>query len=138
MEFPHLVELQQKYRDRGLEVVVLTDEPASDLRAEPTLAAAPLTLIPDAAQAFRDYKIKARPHTIFFDAAGEVRLDFTGYTDALPRKLEKLIEAAAPGRSATQMKPRWTAGSVADEGRLPGAKAGRRLDRRFRPASASG
>ncbi len=72
MEMPHLVRLQQLYRDRGLQVILITGEPAATIKAEPALLELPMRIVVGADAAFRDYGIGPIPHTVYINAAGRI------------------------------------------------------------------
>ena len=92
MEFPAFVQFQQKFANRGLQVVYLTQESREVIQAEPGLATAPITFLIDAVQAFQDYRVDSLPRTLLISASGEVLMDLPGYHPALVQQLEDKIE----------------------------------------------
>ena len=73
------MELQQKYGERGLQVVLVAREPAEEIKAIPTLRTAPVTILADAGAVFDSYGVNAIPHTLFYDRSGETAARFEGY-----------------------------------------------------------
>ena len=82
-----------------MKVVIVTAEPAEDLRKIPELAQSPVTILTDAVGVFEDYRVKNLPRTFFFDVRGEPVLDLEGYGPdtlrALVSRLERLPVASA-------------------------------------------
>ena len=91
MERPELVQLQKQYEDRGLKVVLVTEEPASVVRRFPEWADCGLTVLTDAGDTFKRYRVDQLPHTILFDARGEVAREQVGYSPATVGELEQLL-----------------------------------------------
>ena len=75
------MELQQKYAERGLQVVLVAREPANELKSIPILRTAPVTILADAGAVFDSYGVNAIPHTIFFDRSGEPAARIEGYDE---------------------------------------------------------
>jgi len=91
MELPHLVKLREKYRDRGLELVIITRESADEVKKFPEFLQMPVTLITDGSSIFDDYKVDGIPHTLLFDRAGKLAFEEEGYTEASMVELEKRL-----------------------------------------------
>lgn len=93
-EFPHLVRLQREYADRGLVVAVLTEEPPEIIRADPSLAGAPVIFLTGASEIFALYGINAIPVTIYFEPGGDPKRQAEGYDEemlkAVAAELERL------------------------------------------------
>jgi len=98
MERPELYQLQRKYADRGLQVVLLTKESADVVRAFPELASGPLTILTDAEPVFQLYGVNPIPHTVFFDERGQIVEDIEGYSPEVLAKVERRLESMPPLR----------------------------------------
>jgi len=92
MELPHLVALQKKYGPDGVEVVLVTDEPADLLKQFPEFTETPLTFITDAEAVKTSYGVSAIPHTFVFNREGKLVKDFPGYSEEVPGQIEDLIK----------------------------------------------
>ena len=79
MELPHLLEAQRKYADHGLQVVLVTDEPASAVLNDPELSKLPLTILADAREAAVLYQVESIPRTLIFGADGSEIADLEGF-----------------------------------------------------------
>jgi thiol-disulfide isomerase/thioredoxin len=90
MELPHLVQLQEKYRDRGLKVVAVTDETADQLRGHP-MAQHKLIFLTDAGDVKQAYGIDAIPHTIMFTPEGKVQGEIAGFSDDAVKSLDDYL-----------------------------------------------
>lgn len=99
MELPHLMEMQQELRDRGLQVVTVTREPASVIRQFPPLFDAPITVLVDGDEAFDNYRVSSIPHTLYFDEGGTLTHQVEGFDERALRDLERRIRAL-PARQA--------------------------------------
>ena len=91
-EYPRLVEMQRKYGGRGLQVVLLTQEPKADLAPYTMLQKSPLTILTDAGPAFDAYQVSAIPHTLFFDASGKLAERLEGLDEAGLDRIEKQLQ----------------------------------------------
>lgn len=92
MELPHLVELQKKHGPDGVQVVLVTDEPADLLMKFPELTKEPLTYIPNGEDIKTSYGVSAIPHTFVFDREGRMVKQFLGYDENVPAEIEKLLK----------------------------------------------
>lgn len=92
LEYPHLAELQKKHAAEGLQVVLLTDEPAEVLKEFPELTQAPLIYIPDAGEIKESYGVNSIPHTFVFNREGQMVKQFMGYDENVPGEMEKLLQ----------------------------------------------
>lgn len=93
MEYPHLVELHQKYAGQGLQVVLLTEESAALIKDDPDYSRSPLPIITDAGEIFKAYDVPALPRTVVFSAGGEVAHDVTGFDAGIFPRIEKMLQA---------------------------------------------
>jgi thiol-disulfide isomerase/thioredoxin len=100
MEIPHLVELEKKYADRGLEVVMVTKEPAETVKADPELSVLPLRILVDGERIFTSYNVSPIPHLFYFDAEGSLVEDVEGYDEDALARVESHLKSA-PARQAT-------------------------------------
>jgi thiol-disulfide isomerase/thioredoxin len=97
-ELPELLEIKDKYRDRDLELVVVTDEPAADI-LNSNVAEARVTFLVDAQNVKKAYGIDAIPHTIVFNREGEVEMEIHGYDPGM-QGLRAFLDAQ-PARQAS-------------------------------------
>jgi thiol-disulfide isomerase/thioredoxin len=93
MELPHFARMRKQYQDRGLQVVVVAEEPAAEIRADPSLRDLDVTWVPDSGEVLRAYGIHSFPHTFIFNAAGDPVKVFEGYSVSGVEQIEKLIAA---------------------------------------------
>jgi thiol-disulfide isomerase/thioredoxin len=94
-ELPHLVELRDKYRKTGVELVLITREPASVVRQFPEFSQLPITVITDGGKIFDEYQVDGIPHTIMFDRSGQIVFDVEGFSESGLDKLEKQLSTSA-------------------------------------------
>lgn len=92
MEIPELAELESKYRDRGLQVVLVSEEDAATLR-EAGLHDAPFPVLPNMGSAFRAFNVNGIPRTLYFDRTGKLAKDLEGYSPKSLEKIGKELEA---------------------------------------------
>lgn len=95
MEYPHLVRLYQRYRDRGLVVVSVSRDSSPDVAARlPELAGATFPVIHDRTGAiFRDYNVTNLPHNVAIDRDGKIIASLVGYeSSALDQLVRLLVE----------------------------------------------
>jgi thiol-disulfide isomerase/thioredoxin len=93
-ELPHLIELRDKYRATGVELVLITREPATVVRQFPEFSRLPITVITDGSEIFDEYQVDGIPHTIMFDRSGKIVFDVEGFSEAGLSKLEKQLSAS--------------------------------------------
>ena len=91
---PTLVQLYEKYRARGLEILSITVDEQADLYkiapfAKEYQIAYPVLLDAGAKEL---YNVKSFPTTIFIDRAGQVRYRDTGFSTETPRMWDTLVE----------------------------------------------
>ncbi len=98
-EVPHLIRWQKEFRDRGLRVVIMTQEPAADIRRIRGLATAPVTLLTDAEHVFKAYGVESIPYTVYFAPDGTTQV-IEGLDQQAMRGLEEQFRAM-PARSAS-------------------------------------
>jgi thiol-disulfide isomerase/thioredoxin len=91
LEFPHLVDLQKRYADRGLQVVALTEEPKEALSSDPAFATAPVTFVAEASSVARAYQIDGIPHVFYLDPSGDV-ISVEGYDEEGLAKIEARLK----------------------------------------------
>lgn len=91
IELPHLIALKEKYRERGVELVIITRETAEEVRKAPEFLTMPVTLITDGSPIFEKYKIEGVPHTYLFDQSGKLAFEAEGYTEGSLVDLEKKL-----------------------------------------------
>lgn len=94
-EMPHLVELYKKYKERGLEVIAISDDALEDRSTVVEFAkqynlAFPVTLDPGPVQT---YGVNLYPTTYFIDQQGRVRYQTSGFDSKNgARNLELVVE----------------------------------------------
>ncbi len=93
MEYPHLLELRQKYTEEDLQVVLLTEEDPALIREDPDYSKSPLPILTNAGEIFKSYDVPALPRTVVFNAAGEVAEDVTGFDVGAFARIEKMLQA---------------------------------------------
>lgn len=93
MELPHLIALKEKYKDRGVELVLITRETAAEVRQSPEFLRMPVTLLTDGSPVFDRYHIDAVPQTYMFDRSGKSVYEVQGYTEDSLVDLEKKLSA---------------------------------------------
>ena len=64
--------MQEKYRDKGLQVVAVTDETASEVKKDAVFGRGTVTILTQARDAFSAYDVSTIPHNVFFNARGDV------------------------------------------------------------------
>jgi thiol-disulfide isomerase/thioredoxin len=89
LEYPHLLELEKKHAAKGLQVVLLSNEPEADVRQFPEFVNSPLKIIPDSASVFEAYGVGPIPHTVIFNREGKVVQEIQGYDETLVELVEK-------------------------------------------------
>lgn len=94
-ELPHLIKLRDKYRDTGVELAIITREPAADVKQFPEFSGLPVTLITDGDKIFDEYQVNGIPHTIMFNRDGKLVFDVEGFSAGGLQELEKQLAAAA-------------------------------------------
>jgi thiol-disulfide isomerase/thioredoxin len=91
---PSLVNLYEKYKDQGLEILYLSVDEESDRYKIPLVAKEHKlnfpVLLDGAAKTL--YNVKVFPTTIFIDREGNIRHRDTGFTEDSPRMLETVAE----------------------------------------------
>jgi len=95
VEYPHLVRLYQRYRDRGLVVLSVSRDSSPDVAARlPALAGATFPVILDRTDAIsRAYQVSSLPHNVAIDRDGKIVASLVGYEgSALDRLVQLLIE----------------------------------------------
>lgn len=90
-EVPELVEMEGKYRNRGLQVVLVSEEDEKTLR-DAYLHNAPLPVLPNMTPAFTQFNVDGIPRTLYFDRSGKLAADLSGYDPEGLRKISKDIE----------------------------------------------
>lgn len=101
MEVEHLLKFAREYGERGLQIVILTEEPPSVITGHPVMARAPFTIIADAQKTFKEFGITALPHSFFLKPNGQV-LEMEGYSDTSMRDLEYQVKEAVAVASANK------------------------------------
>jgi thiol-disulfide isomerase/thioredoxin len=91
MEVDHLIKLSREYQDRGLVVVVLTDEPAAVIKTHRVMGSAPFTIIADAQETFKKYEVLGIPHSYFLKPNGQV-MEMEGYSNEMMKNLEAEVK----------------------------------------------
>ena len=92
LEFTELVKLRSDYRNRGLELVVMSEEDAATLK-EAGLHQAPFPVLADMAVAFRQFGVQGIPRTLYFSPDGKLAADLEGYNPEALRKIGAELEA---------------------------------------------
>jgi thiol-disulfide isomerase/thioredoxin len=84
MEIPHLIELNEKYRDRGLVVVGVTfdDDPDSCVPAYAAEAGMNYLNVRGTDKMKAEYKIMGLPTLVIYDRAGKIVMNRPGYVEA--------------------------------------------------------
>ncbi|RME39500.1 MAG: TlpA family protein disulfide reductase [Planctomycetota bacterium] len=98
MEAPHLNRLQEKYRTRGLAVVVVdvSDQPTGVLRAYLREKKLTLTMLTQGSEYASRIGIPGTPTTLWIDRAGtitDVEVGFGGW-GSLEKKTRRLLRSA--------------------------------------------
>jgi hypothetical protein len=98
------MEMQRKYRDRGLQVVLLTEEPSDAVRRDLEFGSSGLTFLVEASPVFRSYEVSGVPRLIYFDPSGEVARDVEGFSPEDMKSLDQRLAQlpAAPTAEANQ------------------------------------
>lgn len=93
-ELPHLLELRDKYRKTGVELVLITREPAAEVRQFPEFSQLPITVLTDGGEIFDEYQVSGIPHTIMFDRSGKIVFETEGFSESGLDKLEQQLSAS--------------------------------------------
>lgn len=91
-EIPHLIEIYEKYKDRGLIVLGISTEDKGTLekfRQENNIS---YPILIGTQDVFQKFGVRAIPHTIFFDKKGKIRKTQTGFADELVPVFYALID----------------------------------------------
>ena len=99
LEVEHLTRFAREYGKRGLQVVVLTEEPPEVIKAHPVMAKAPLTIIANAQKTFERFKVKSLPHSFFLKPDGQV-FEMEGYNSDVMKDLEEQVKRSLSVASA--------------------------------------
>lgn len=102
IEIPHLVEMQQKYRDRGVQIVLVSEEDVKTLLGS-GLDKLPLPVLSEMTPAFQRYRVSGIPRTLYFSKDGKLSRDLEGLDEAglhnIGQELEALPVATASARA---------------------------------------
>jgi peroxiredoxin len=80
-ELPHLAELYRKQRDAGLQVFLVSDEPAERLRPFAESLQLPFPVLSDPQRRVHDsYGVNSIPFTLVIDREGKIVTGHTGYS----------------------------------------------------------
>lgn len=78
-ETPHLVALYDEFKDRGLEMVMVTDEPAREVTTFARFNQITFAIVPDGGQVRKKVPgFQGLPTTVILDKAGKVRYEIVG------------------------------------------------------------
>lgn len=104
MEIPHLIKMQSDYEKQGLNLVLLTEEPAATLKKFEFFTSLKLPVVVNASDAFEQYRVSAIPRTVVVDSAGSVIFDHEGASPETMERLRSLV-AQAVGAPAGAAEP---------------------------------
>lgn len=99
MEVDHLVKLTHEYEGKGLQVVVLTEEPPEVIEGHSVMSGAPFRIIPNAGDIFKQFGVTSIPRSFLLKPNGEV-FELQGYSDDSMKSLEDEVKSAVKLASA--------------------------------------
>ena len=102
-EVPQLVEMESKFRNRGLQVVLLSEEDEKTLR-ENHLQNAPIPVLANMTRTFTQFKVDGIPRTLYFNKSGKLAADLSGYDAGGLKKISGELEKL-PALSASAASP---------------------------------
>jgi peroxiredoxin len=91
-EIPHLIELYDKYKDRGLIVLGVSTEEKTTLETFRKENNINYPILLGTNEVFQKFGVSSIPHTIFIDKKGKVRKLQIGYADELIPVFEALLD----------------------------------------------
>lgn len=97
IEFPHIARLYGEYHDRGLEVVMVSTDDASTLKADPNFGQAPFPVLPNSPEIFQRWRAESLPYTVLLGRDGRVAAVYSGYSAGHMKNLEQRIAALTAG-----------------------------------------
>ena len=78
---PHWIDLYQQYHDKGLEILLISDEPLERLQAFVNGIGLPFPVLSDRKrQVFDDYGVNGIPFTLLVDRQGKIASGLPGYS----------------------------------------------------------
>jgi hypothetical protein len=86
------VELNQKYKDQGLQIVMVSPEPAGDVIKVMGKGPHPATILTDADKVHDQFHVSSLPHVFFFDRQGMLAFRFEGYSDQAMQDLAEAVD----------------------------------------------
>lgn len=90
MEMPHLLEMQKEFGDRGVQLVLLTDEDAATVR-QVGLDRIPAPILTESGPVFKAYNVNGIPRTLFFTEKGELLHDLEGFDEQGLQKIRDYL-----------------------------------------------
>jgi peroxiredoxin len=78
---PHVIDLYQKHKDAGLEVLMISPEPSAQLKQYADLMKIPFPVLSDPrGEAHSSYGVTSIPFTLLIDRQGKVATALVGYS----------------------------------------------------------
>ncbi len=91
-EIPHLIELYDKYKDRGLIILGVSTEEKTTLETFRKENNINYPILLGTNEVFQKFGVSSIPHTLFIDKTGKVRKLQIGYADELIPVFEALLD----------------------------------------------
>ncbi|MEO0143106.1 MAG: TlpA disulfide reductase family protein, partial [candidate division WOR-3 bacterium] len=89
---PHLVSLYERYKENGLVILGISNEDVETLKRFRDENGINYPLLLGTNEIFKQYAVRAIPHTIFLDKKGKTRKTQVGFGDELIPVFEALID----------------------------------------------
>lgn len=89
---PHLITLYDKYHDRGLEILGISDEDETTLRNFRSSQGIPYPILLGSNEIARQFEVTAIPKTYFIDRKGKVRKIQVGFADEFVPGFEAILD----------------------------------------------
>jgi len=91
-EIPHLIEIYNKYKDKGLIILGVSTEDKVALEAFQKENNINYPILLGTNEVFQKFGVRSIPHTLFIDKKGKVRKVQIGYADELIPVFEVLLD----------------------------------------------
>ncbi|MEO0184455.1 MAG: TlpA disulfide reductase family protein [candidate division WOR-3 bacterium] len=91
-EIPHLIEIYDKYKDKGLIILGVSTEEKNTLETFSQQNKINYPILLGTNEVFQKFGVSSIPHTLFIDKKGKVRKVQIGYADELIPVFEALID----------------------------------------------
>ena len=106
---PKLVEIHERYKDRGLTVLGINEDgPRSRTKVKPFIRARKITIpvvIDSDGRVMRRFQVTSLPSTLLVAPDGEILLRLSGFRPSQHKDLLNAIEAALPVEPGTEKTP---------------------------------